>query len=226
MPRRRRFRRTKRRRYSRRGRVTKRYVRSAINREIETKVDFGTMTIGGIDSNASGTQRDWMTGITPLGTNSQQRIGSKIKLRSLQLKGYCGITTGRIDAKIRLVIVQMTGEFDASTSSSMVTFANILNGYSAGISDVTHNMYMYPYFNLPGIKILWDKTWVLNEPYVKQKIWRKRISGKRMNRIIQWFATGSTEYAKNHIGFYVISDKTNTTDAVFGMDWRLTYKDA
>lgn len=180
----------------------------------------------------TGTQLALLNGCAP-GTNNYNRIGRKITMKTLQIRGRIGPTdaTDTIPSKVRMLVVydkQANGV--APTYSNIVTSQNITGATSSTVEDMINldnrdrfEIIRDMNFEIGGITSTIDQTWASGEPI---KVVNEYI---RLNdrEVIYNAGTAGTvgDITSGSLYVFFIGSQANAIGATFTGAFRLRFTD-
>lgn len=217
MPARRRYRRKYRRSARRKGRLaTKKFVVKQIRKDIETKFYDRTVTVLGTPDAVPSTGTPYVLTTPAQGTTDQNRVGDKVRVRGLHVKGQFAI--GDVNQSIRLIIMQ----YKQATNLHAAAVTELLQSAYVGTTAAPYAPFAHDYKHI--YTPLYDRTWYMDsvaQPVVNFEL---RVPMKYVKREIAYQAA-STD-AINHIYLVAISDSTAVVHPTINFISRFFYDDA
>lgn len=196
--------------------ATKRFVVKQIRKDIETKFYDKTTSVLGTPDSVLATGTIYVLSTPIQGNTDQNRVGDKIRIRGLRIKGQFAI--GDTTQSIRLTIMQYKQGTNLHAAAVNELYqAAYVNTLAAPYAPFTHD---YKHIYTP----LWDKTWLMDtvaQPVINFNI---RVPMKYIKREVA-FSAGSTD-AINHLYLVAISDSTAVAHPTINFVSRLFYDDA
>jgi len=189
---------------------TKRYVKKAIQKEIETKyIDY----LGSVPQAKTPMNIIQFTNI-PQGITDQNRIGDVVTLRGIRINLTID---GTNPTDIYRVIF-----FQWKPNTSLVTPTG-----ATLLADVITVPWLSPYFHdlQSQVIILWDKTFTTNLVSRPQLIYKKKIKIKWAKKKISFLA-GSSFLSTNAIFMATVSDSVTGNNPTLQYYIRVYYDDA
>lgn len=211
-------RRTFRRKFRRGGnRVTKRYVHKAIDRNIERK--FTVFTRSGDVGPSPGLPFDLLQ--TTTGTTDQQRIGDRIKLKSIRIRGNVQLPSAGADDfnLIRIYIVQ----WYRCAGSTLQDYTN-----QCFENDTPSPYEIYNHDRRLQYRFLYDKVFKLVSGENSRILFWKKTITRGFKRDIQYAAIASTPMGGGSNGIFLgmVSDSSVIPHPNMYCVTKVSYKDA